>query len=335
MSLSLRTTTLSGRGAIPDYAIYGLTLRADRALAGLYPAPPGATPDVTVHLGIPAPWAGTVGGDANVINTSANDPDQPVVEVSWSSNRGGMQMRYVDDTEFHVSADGRDVWATWQAPMTLADTMVYLLGPVLGFVLRQQGVLALHASANVIDGQAAAFCGPRGAGKSTTAAAFAQAGFAALSDDVLALRASNRGVLASPAYDHLRLWDDSAQILVGDRERLPLLTPNWDKRAFAPESLGHAVSRTPAPLGWIFLLEPRAADDAMPRIEPVGAADAFIALTASTSANYLLDQRMRGEEFRLLSDLVARTAVFRLTPHADPLRVQQLIARVLQRVRGE
>lgn len=324
----------AGWPAIPDYAIYGLTLRADRALAGLYPAGPGTTPAVTVHLGAPAPWAAAAADDAKVIHTSANDPDHPVVEVSWSSSRGGMKMRYVDDTEFHVSADGRDVWATWQPPMTLADTMVYLLGPVLGFVLRQQGVLALHASANVIDSRAAAFCGPRGAGKSTTAAAFAQAGFAALSDDVLALRASNGAVLASPAYDHLRVWDDSAQILVGDHERLPLLTPNWEKRAFSPEALGHAVSRVPAPLGWIFLLEPRASDDAAPRIEPVGAADAFITLTASTSANYLLDQRMRSEEFGLLSDLVARTPVFRLTPHADPSRLPQMIDRVLERVRG-
>ena len=289
-------------------------------------------PDVTLHFGETAPWPAA--DRTSVVHTSANDPDHPVVEVSWSESARGMRMRYVDETEFHVSADGSEVWANWHPPMTLADTMVYLIGPVLGFVLRQRGVLALHASANVVDGRAAAFCGPRGAGKSTTAAAFATAGFPALSDDVLALRAGGGGVLAYPAYDHLRVWDDSAEMLVGSAERLPLLTPNWEKRAFAPEPFGHGVAREPTRLGWIFLIEPRVADDHAPRVEPVRAADAFIALTASTSANYLLDQRMRGEEFGLLTDLVARIPVFRLLPHSDPARMPMIVDEVLRIVRG-
>ncbi len=287
-----------------------------------------------MHLGKSAPWAAAAAEDAVVTHTSAHDPDQPVVEVAWSASAGGMRMRYVDDTEFHVRLDGREVWATWQPPMTLEDTTVYLLGPVLGFVLRRLGVLALHASASVVDGRAAAFCGAHGSGKSTTAAAFAAAGHAALSDDVLALRPSGSVVLAYPSYDHLRVWEDSARILVGEPGRLPLLTPNWEKRAFVPEELGFLVSRGPVPLGWIFLLQPRVADADAPRVEPVRPADAFMALTASTSANYLLDQRMRNEEFSLLSDLVSRTPVYRLVPHADPERLPELVACALDRIRA-
>ena len=44
-----------------------------------------------------------------------------------------------------------------------------------------------HASTVVIGGRAVAFCGPQGAGKSTTAVALAQQGYAVPAEDVAAL----------------------------------------------------------------------------------------------------------------------------------------------------
>jgi hypothetical protein len=278
---------------------------------------------VQLHLGTPAPWAGGLDG-VPVVQTSANDPDQPVLEVAWHTDARGMRMRYVDGTEFHVRADGREVWASWSAPMTKADAVVYLVGPVLGYVLRRLGVLALHASGCVIDGRAFAFCGSRGSGKSTLAAALALGGMPALSDDVLALRPSPAGTMAAPGYESLRVWDDSARFLVGDENRLPLLTPNWEKRAFTPAALGGATASTAAPLGGVFLMQPRADDPSAPRVEPVSPTDAFLFLTASTSANYLLDGAMRADEFVHLSALVAEVPVFRLVPHSDPARLSEL-----------
>ena len=49
------------------------------------------------------------------------------------------------------------------------------LGPVFAFVLRLRGAVTFHASAVRI-GDAVAFLGPQGAGKSTTAAALALRG---------------------------------------------------------------------------------------------------------------------------------------------------------------
>ena len=263
---------------------------------------------------------------------SATDPDPPVSEAAWIEGRPGLRLRYGDGAEYHVSADAHEVWVTWPGALAFEDAMIHLVGPVLGFILRRRGVLSLHASGAVIGGRAAAFSGESGAGKSTIAAALAAAGHAALADDVLALREVRGTMMAYPAYDHLRVWDDAARALVGEEHELPWLTPSWDKRAFTLETLGYPVARAPAPLGWIFLLADRTNDEASPRVEPVRAADAFVPLVANTSANYLLSPEMRAEEFALLARLLERTPVLRLFPHTDPARLSQLVSCVLEAV---
>jgi hypothetical protein len=155
-----------------------------------------------------------------------------------------------------------------------------------------------------------------------------------LTDDVLALRMIGGEVLAYPAYDHLRLWSDSARMVVGDESRLPLITPTWDKRAFPLEEFGSGLSPDALPLGWIFLLAPRESGAAAPRVEPAGGTDAFLHLVAETSANYLLDHAMRADELPLLSQVMANVRVFRLTPHADAARLPALLDAVLATVRG-
>jgi hypothetical protein len=205
---------------------------------------------------------------------------------------------------------------------------------VLGYALRRLGVLSLHASAVVMGERAVAFCGGAGAGKSTLAAAFASAGHAVLTDDVLALRDVESDLVAYPAADHLRVWDDSALFLVGARASLPLLTPNWEKRAFAMEALGLPAARSPSKLGAVFLIEPREADDALPSVVAPLGADALVRLAANTTANYLLDRAMRAEEFRLLGALVKRTPVLLLRPHADPARLPAVVACVEEAMRA-
>jgi hypothetical protein len=203
---------------------------------------------------------------------------------------------------------------------------VYLLGPVLSYLLRRRGVLSLHASAVVVNGAAVAFCGFGGAGKSTLAAAFATAGHQVLSDDVVALRERGGTLFVYPANEYLRVWRDSADLLTGDHSRLPLLTPNWEKRAFLITDLGYAVARDPAPLAAVCILDNRQNIDAAPFVEALHPARALLALTPHTSVNYLLDERMRATEFTQLNQLVQGMPVYRVVPHTDPARLAALVA---------
>jgi hypothetical protein len=237
----------------------------------------------------------------------------------------GFLLRYADDTQFHVSRDGTGLWATWAPSSTLADTETYLLGPVLGFAQRLMGVLCLHASAVVVDDIAIALCGPGSAGKSTTAGAFASAGFAVLADDMTALREVDGSLLAMPAYDHLRVWEGAERILLGTSGSLPRLAPTWDKRALQLRRHGWTFRDRAARLGAVVLLARREDGPGFPRVDPVAPAEAFIAIAANTYANYLLDERMRAEEFSGIARLMPAVPVLRATPSTDPSRIGELV----------
>src|SRR6185503_16940719 len=79
------------------------------------------------------------------------------------------------------------IFGRWQAPLTLEDTLTYLLGPILALALRRLGRVCLHASAVAYDNRAILFGGPAESGKSTTAALLFRQGARALSDDVSAI----------------------------------------------------------------------------------------------------------------------------------------------------
>src|SRR5262249_22183040 len=154
---------------------------------------------------------------------------------------------------------------------TLEDTATYLLGPVLGFILRLRGVTCLHASAVAICDQAIAILGPAGAGKSTTAASFARAGYKVLTDDIVALDERGDAFLVQPAYPRVRLWSESVNALFGTEDALPLLTPTWDKRYLDLQANISCFQEHPLPLAAIYLLDKRSSDPAAPFIEAVPA----------------------------------------------------------------
>jgi hypothetical protein len=177
----------------------------------------------------------------------------------------------------------------------------------------------------LLDGHAVLLVGPAGAGKSTTAAAFAAAGDAVLADDVVALRVVRGTAMAYPAYRLLRLWEESERIVFGTSQQLPRITPTWDKRGLL---LGadYAFHADPAPLGAVFVMAERSADERAPYVEPLGAADGMMSLVANTYANYLLDDAMRADEMRALGEVLQGRRVFRLVPHRDPARLGDLLA---------
>ena len=116
---------------------------------------------------------------------------------------------YNDGARFAVEREGREVWADWPENYTLSDACTYLLGPVMGFILRLKGTVCLHASAVAIDDRAIALLGLPGSGKSTMAAAFARFGFPVLADDVVALSDKGDHFLVQPAYPRVNLWPQS------------------------------------------------------------------------------------------------------------------------------
>ena len=260
---------------------------------------------------------------------------QPNLRVGVLPDREYFGFFYGDGARYVVDRRGREVWADWPENYSLEDACTYLLGPVMGFVLRLRGTVCLHASSVAINHRAIALVGLPGAGKSTVAAAFGCAGFPILSDDVVALVDHGTEFLVPPGYPRVNLWPDAVRSLFGSEDALPRITPTWDKRYLPLGQNGHAFASTPLPLGAIYVLNSRDETLSAPVIEEVSGQEAFMALAANTYVNYLLDQDMQRTEFDMLGGLVSSTPVRRVRPRAEPSAIFDLcqaIAADAQRV---
>jgi hypothetical protein len=168
-----------------------------------------------------------------------------------------------------------------------------------------------------------ALAGPPGAGKSTTAAAFALRGFPVLSDDIVVLTERNGRFLVQPGYPRVNLWPDSAGVLAGSPDALPRIAPPWDKRFLDLDERG-GFAADPLPLDAIYVLGERDAVAEVPVLETLSGCEALMHLVGNTYVNYLLDDAARGRDFEVLSRLVAQVPVRSVRTSSSLMRVSDL-----------
>jgi len=286
------------------YRGFGLRIESDVPLPGLVEDCCADPADARVWLASKPPW----------VDYALTLPRSPYLRADFGASRAvhvlgvtGAEffcVTYADGTEFVVSCDGGLVFGQWTPPMTLEDTLTYVMGPILGIVLRRLDWTCVHASAVVWNGRSVMFVGPAGAGKSTTAAAaISRHGARMLTDDIVALRRSGDGYHVEPGQSWVRLWKESVRLLFNNDATLPLLTPNWDKRYLdATSGLSPA-----APLSLICFLGGLASivPDAS-ALMPVSPRDALVILAANTYCWPFVHAEGRRAEFRTLSDLAQR-----------------------------
>jgi hypothetical protein len=231
------------------------------------------------------------------------------------------QLSYGDGTEFFVDSEATILWGKYSAPLTIEDLTTYLVGPVMGFVLRRRGLTALHASAVRVGEIAAVISGPATAGKSTTAAALALRGLPTLCEDIAALHEHRGQFYVQPGYPRVCLWPDSVEKLLGSEDALPLLTPTWEKRFLALDGERAKFEARMRPLGAVYLLGLRSHEETAPRLIEVTPREALLDLVQNTYMNVLLSREQRAAEFELLSRLVNQVPCKRVIPHKDAARI--------------
>jgi hypothetical protein len=311
------------------YSAFGLALRANRELPGLIPCSARFPSDTQIWLdAMPVPFTASPERWDRWYVSDERDGHTPSLRVWRLAGGNCFRLLYSDGVEFFVARDGSEVWVAWPDASSLDDAATYLLGPVLGFVLRLRGVTCLHASAIAVGSRAIALLGPASAGKSTTAAAFAGMGYPVLTDDVVALAERDGAILVQPAYPQLRLWPDVVVPLFGTADALPRLTPSWDKRAL---DLAHTAGRfqqQPLPLAAIYVLAERA-PASEPCIKGLHGRETLMTLVANAYVSYLQDAAMRRQEFGALGRVVASVPMRRVVPPADPAGVTRLCHHIL------
>jgi hypothetical protein len=310
-----------------QYYFFGLNLRSNLPLPGVSPGNLYTKAcDVEVHLGL-SPYSDDESllrsEELTYVSSYANQAGEPALRIYRVEQGAFVRLAYEDGTQFWLDRERENIWATWPTKLSLENTSSYLLGPVLGLALRFRGVVCLHASAVAFENRSVAFVGQMGAGKSTTAAAFAQLGFGIISDDIVALVEHEGSFRVMPAYPHLCLWPESVRMFYDSSEALPRLIPDWDKRRLSLGEHGTRFESRCLPLGAVYVLGERGPDPA-PYVESVSSQSAFIALVADTYANKILDREMRAHEFAVLGRLVSTVPIRRVHAHEDPTRLKEL-----------
>jgi hypothetical protein len=305
------------------YVAYGLRVAAGFPIPRLLPADTEAPPDLTIRLatddasGAPSrlldePWYASPWGD----------DDARVVILRTADGR--YRMRFADGTACLVAADGSEVAAVPGPGATRDDLAVYLSGPVMGFVLRLRGRIALHASAVAIQGEAVLFAGESGAGKSTLAALLALQGWPVITEDIAVLDLGGRRPAVLPGHPNVGLWPDMVEPLFGAADALPPLAEGWAKRGFDLLRAGRFSTR-PLPLARVYLL----ADDRCasgPCVRDVPSAAAMMRLLAHVYGNLILHDRLRVAELDAVHALIASVPVREFVRGAAPLDATRVLA---------
>jgi hypothetical protein len=311
-----------------SYTVFGLLLRSNLRIPGLTPERTSSkSPDVEVQLGVAPGTIDRIPGELEELIYASSDiteSGEPALRIWKIANGALLRLDYFDGMHFWLDSKGTSIWAVWPEDLSLEDVATYILGPVLGLLLRLRGVPCLHASAVAFGDSAVAFAGSEGAGKSTTAAALADRGHAVISDDIVAIVEREGLFYALPAYPYLSLWPESVTILYGSEKKLPAFSPNYDKRQLLLAQNRLRFQKQPMALRAVFLLGQRVADPAAPFLEMLPARESLVSLVANSYATNLLDKDMRAHEFELLGRLVASVPVWRLQPHEDGSRINLL-----------
>lgn len=254
--------------------------------------------------------------------SDAPGPDDRIArEVHvWRDDRGdaiarafvGSHLRWLDWPPFGRFAFTRDghvtVWPSGDAdPSAITAHFERVLQPL---VLQATGCQSLHASAVRHDTAALAFCGERGAGKSTVAYAMRHSGWTQIADDAVVLQAKGERTVVRPLPFTPRFWDASFEYFAAGADTLPFRTSHFDLRD--------------VPLAAVFLLR---RDDSIvdPHIERVTLMDAFSHLLGHALS---FDPNDVSEARRLVEDYLSvarQVPVFALAYPSDFSRLSGVI----------
>lgn len=217
---------------------------------------------------------------------------------------------------------GRRISVARKPGTAVEKVFLYLLGPVMGLVLRLRGLLCLHASAVVIMDQAIAFMAPPGYGKSTLATAFAKMGHPVLTDDKLVLVVEETQLKVLPSYPLIRLLPEAIEPLFGNDCRLPKRlskNPNLAKYVLDLTDPDYRFADTLAPLHAVYtgIENPRLKKT---RVKAIRGTARFLALSGNTYFPQVIPKNMHRTHFKILERVAERVPVRRIeTPSRNAM----------------
>jgi hypothetical protein len=226
-------------------------------------------------------------------------------------------LRFHELADFHISSD-LTVITCYPTSVIPQETLIHLLlDQVLPRCLAHRGRVMLHASAVNVKQGILLFIGDSGAGKSTMAGNFHEAGHSALSDDCVWIKETQDQIIAVPTYGGLRLWQDSLKALFAEQDTYPMAHYSSKKRVPLDKNDVLRLEDGLPVLAVIFLLPPDSTSPKEIMLERLSNRETFIAILKQTFQLNLLDMERMRRHAQELGHLIPRLRAFRLSMPRD------------------
>jgi hypothetical protein len=248
-----------------------------------------------------------------------------------TADNGSTYLLWTKLGEFLISPDGRRITCRPLDGVSSETLGTYLVPQALSCALVQQGIEPLHATVAVVNGEAIAFLGNCGYGKSSLGAAFLKAGHLLLTDDLLVIGSSGfreGHPLAHPGPARIKLFPQIAARLLGARRAGMPMNPQTSKLVIPladGEYCGDSV-----PLKAIYALRPPAGRSAGRRIaiRALPLRRACIELIANTFNLIITDQARLARQFLWAADLASAIPVKSLSYPRDLAQIGRVVAAI-------
>lgn len=241
-------------------------------------------------------------------------------------------MLAIGDVGRFLIQDGQMITVASATGASDANVRLFLLGSAMGILLHQRRILPLHANAVELGDEAVAFLGHPGAGKSTLAAAFHDAGYRVLSDDVCAITTRSDRFMVEPGIPRLRLWRDALERSGRVVDDHPRAFDTLDKYTVATDRARRGVA---LPLRAVYLLERQEAgrgDLSIDRLTGVAAVRALIENTYR--GGYISQVGDPAKHVQACAALAAAVPVYRLRRPWSADAIAPSIATLLEHAQG-
>ena len=228
---------------------------------------------------------------------------------------GATYLQWTDLFDFLISVDGRTIEYQRRKECGVDSFSVYLLGQVLSFALLARGVESLHGTVVRVDGEAVAFLGDCGYGKSTLAAKMLARGCPVLTDDLLVLEQHGRTWTVHPGMPQIKLFPAVARALLGSDVDGTPMNPGTSKLVLR---LGdEQAARSPVAVKALYVLSepgsPGARRSAGVWIEPLSGRDAFLEVIRAAFNVVVVDPQRMANQFAFATRLSESVPIRRLT----------------------
>ncbi|MFA5825986.1 MAG: hypothetical protein WC825_08440 [Gallionellaceae bacterium] len=226
-----------------------------------------------------------------------------------------------------LASDGNEIRIDPEHGVDEDSIRVFLLGSVFGAILFQRKFLVLHGNAIRIGDSCMVCVGDSGAGKSTLAAAFMQRGYQILADDVVPVDSQCRAV---PGFPRIKLWQDAADHLKVNTEKLRRIRPEMQKFNFPALQ---QFAEQPLPVRWVYILDRHQKTEIL--FEPIQGMARFAALHDNTyRVRFLEGMALKANHLKLCGQLAGRIHLARLTRPEQGFTVDALVERILADTTG-